>query len=75
MEKYLTERQIVKQVYDKGLAVDSIISRGIGYTHIHFYKTLGVVSGTAEFTFSLFNTNKFTREKLNTELCVLANEC
>jgi len=73
-KKYLTERQIIKKVYAKGIAVESVISQGLDYTHIHFYKTLGVVSGTAEFAFSLFNTNKFTHEKLNSELDSLANE-
>lgn len=71
--KYLTERQIIKQVYDRGMAVDSVISQGIGYTHIHFYKKLGIGSGTAKFEFSLFNTNKLTQKKLNTELCALTN--
>ena len=74
-KKYLTEREIIKQVYAKRLAVDSVISQGVDYTHIDFYKTLGVTSGTAEFAFSLFNTNRYTQEELNIKLSALANEC
>lgn len=72
--KYLTEKQIIKQVYNAKLAVDSVISQGTNYTHIDFYKTLGVGSGAAEFAFSLFNTHKFTQDKLDTKLSALANE-